>query len=178
MSQKQPKRDPNRYYYFDTPDGEDVMKKLWCVVRPTLPTATLIGIGDVLLYSYPKGYLNSALRFTAVAAPIVGIASTFVLVTNGMTSLRKKDDKLNWFVGGFVAGSCVGLVKRNRMWGFNTGMLFGILGVIRKECAQRGYEISPSNPPRSRRGGATSCLMDLSLTAERPRNWTNGAESS
>lgn len=36
------------YHYFDTPDGEDIADKLWCVLKPTIPAAAGIAIADVV----------------------------------------------------------------------------------------------------------------------------------
>lgn len=55
-----------------------------------------------MLISRPKGVLNTAVRFAFVSLPIVGVASAFVLTTNALGSLRKKDDHLNWLAGGKI----------------------------------------------------------------------------
>jgi len=162
-----------KYQYFDSPDGEDTFKKLWCVLKPTLPAAAFIGMCDVAVWSQPKGYLNTAVRYSAVVLPIIGIASTFVVATNGIASIRQKDDRINWFFGGFIAGSTFGILTRNKMFGFNMGILGGIAATIRKAADQQGWEIIPKDT-KLRIGGATVCLRDYSLTAEKPRNWTTG----
>lgn len=56
-----------------------------------------------MLISRPKGAFNTAVRFAFVTLPIVGVASAFVLATNALGSLRKKDDHLNWLAGGTTA---------------------------------------------------------------------------
>ncbi|XP_050296638.1 uncharacterized protein LOC126736363 [Anthonomus grandis grandis] len=168
--------DAKRYHYFDTPDGEDLPQKLWCVMRPTIMAASAIGMCDILLWSHPKGYTATALRFAAVSLPIVGIAGTFVLATNTIASIRKKDERKNWFLGGFIAGSCIGMLKRRAITGFNMGMAGGIIAFAIKETKRNGWEVMPSHT-KMRKGGAFTCLGDYSLTAERPKNWTT-CESS
>ncbi|KAL1501941.1 hypothetical protein ABEB36_007168 [Hypothenemus hampei] len=162
------------YKYLDTPDGYDVDKKLWSVLKPTIPLAGLAGLSDVLLVSHPKGVYNSAVRFAGVTLPIVGVASTFVLVTNGLASFREKDDHLNWFVGGFAAGSLIGAVTKNKFLGFNMGMAFGIFGLIRKEMAIHGWTITNPNYHIKQTNIGTNVLLDFSITDERPGNWTTG----
>ncbi|ENN79451.1 uncharacterized protein LOC109534839 [Dendroctonus ponderosae] len=169
----QPKAAAQTYSYFDTPDGEETGKKLLCVLRTAVPASISVALGNVMLYSHPKGIVNTGLKMASITLPMVGIASTFVLATNGLASIRKKDDHLNWFLGGFLAGSCTGLWRRNRMFGFNMGMLGGILAAVRKELLVQGWDIVPQDY-QFHPGGPTFCLMDYSLTKERPKNWTTG----
>lgn len=56
-----------------------------------------------------------------------------------------------WLVG-FVAGSCTGLWKRNGLFGFNMGMLGGILAWVRKEMLVQGWDIVPKDHQVIRRG--------------------------
>ncbi|XP_056637483.1 uncharacterized protein LOC130445692 [Diorhabda sublineata] len=162
------------YKYFDTPDGCDVFRKLWCVMKPATLTAFGIGTFDVLAWSHPKGYLPTFGRYIYVGTPILGASATFVLVTNGVTSLRKKDDRLNWFIGGFSAGAFVGAWKKNPMVGFNTGMVFGILAVCRKVLQENNWNvIPPDNIPIA---SQNVWNYDFSLTRDRPGNWTTGKE--
>ncbi|KAG5891675.1 hypothetical protein JTB14_020093 [Gonioctena quinquepunctata] len=159
------------YSYFDTPDGQDVVKKLLYVWKPTSLVAFAAGTFDVIAWTQPKGYLPTLGRFVYLGAPIFGTTTAFVLTTNIAASLRKKDDKWNWFLGGFAAGSVLGVWRRKTIVGFNMGMLFGILAVCRKIAAENGWEVTPPNKVPIASTGIWD--VDLSLTKDRPGNWTN-----
>ncbi|XP_030747154.1 uncharacterized protein LOC115875793 [Sitophilus oryzae] len=162
------------YEYFDTPDGQDTFKKLLAAYKPTTLVAGMLSTADVILVTHPKGVLPTLGRLAAVALPFYGITTTFVLATNTLTNLRQKDDKINWAVGGALAGSCFGIWFRNRMIGFNMALFCGILAVIRKECNQQGWIWFPEI--NNKRGMATKPLRNYSLFEERPKGWTTGAQ--
>lgn len=155
------------YNYFDTPDGQDIDKKLKCFLKPTLQWAVGIAISDVLLYSRPKGYLPIIGRIAYISSPIVAAGGTFVLATNTAAIIRKKDDKLNWFLGGFASGSIFGAWRRNGMLGFNLGIAFGVLAFLRKLAVENNYTIFPSFKVKFHEVH----VQDWSLTKDRPRNW-------
>ncbi|VEN52141.1 unnamed protein product [Callosobruchus maculatus] len=160
------------YRYFDTPDGQDTFKKLWAVMKPAIPTTFFIGTADVLLHSHPKGYMETLGRYGYIAFPIIGASTVFVCTTNIAASVRNKDDKINWFLGGFAAGAMMGVWRKRAMTGWNMGMLFGFLAVMRKHAQENGWNITPpDDTPIATRG---IWEVDWTLTAERPRNWTTG----
>lgn len=160
------------YEYFDTPDGHDVFKKLRCFMGPTTEWAVGLGIADVALNSHPKGYLATLTRMAYIGSPIIGAGATFVLATNALASIRKKDDKLNWFLGGFAAGTVFGAWKRNGFLGFNVGMAFGIIACLKKYTVEMNYTILPDMTKGIQHHNVY--IYDWSLTKERPGNWTTG----
>ncbi|CAH1958225.1 unnamed protein product [Acanthoscelides obtectus] len=103
-----------------------IAKNLMTELLPT-PTEEMwkkIGTADVLLYSHPKGYLETLGRYGYMSFPIIGATTAFVCTTNAAASIRGKDDLLNWFLGGFAAGAMMGVWRRRVMTGWNMGMLF------------------------------------------------------
>ncbi|XP_023019619.1 NADH dehydrogenase (ubiquinone) B14.7 subunit [Leptinotarsa decemlineata] len=172
MSEKNPEIRP--YKYFDTPDGHDVFKKYLCLLKPAGQVTAAAGIFDVVAWSHPKGYLPILGRFVYVGTPIIGATTAFVFTTNGLASLRNKDDKLNWFLGGFAAGALVGAWRGKTMFGFNLGMLFGLMAVVRKYSEDRGWQFSPPNGVPIMNQGIWQ--YDFSLFKERPRTWTTGKD--
>lgn len=161
------------YRYFDTPDGQDTFKKLLCVLKPTFVTAFGLSTCDVMLYSHPKGYSQTLSRYAYVGLPIIGISTAFVCTTNLAASLRKKDDKINWFIGGFAAGSIFGVWSKRTIVGFNMGMLLGIFAVIKKQAIENGWSLHPSNDEINvATGGVWPPIRDFTLTEHRPGNWT------
>lgn len=160
------------YKYFDTPDGYDVGKKLICLMKPIVTIALPIGLADVILVTRPKGYLAVLGRMAYVSSPIFGASLSFLVVTNGLASIRNKEDKLNWFLGGFSAGSIFGAFARNRMLGFNLGIAFGTIAFLRKYAAECDFVLFPDF--KFYHDGPIA--SDWTLTKYRPGNWTTGAK--
>ncbi|XP_060536643.1 uncharacterized protein LOC132708365 [Cylas formicarius] len=165
------------YRYFDTPDGEDVFKKLWIVLKPSAVLAVAASTTDVLLYSKPKGFINILFRFSSISFPILTVSTAFVLSTNLVASIRKTNDNTNWFLGGFTAGTTFGFLTRRPMIGFNMGLLLGVAALVKKNSQLSGYTLTPPSVKTSR-GSLWLLHHDLSLLAERPRNWTTGQEDA
>lgn len=158
------------YKYFDTPSGYDVDKKFMCLMKPTFVTAATLGFGDVFLFSKPKGYGSIITRVVYLSSPLFASSLSFLLVTNGLAGIRKKDDKLNWFLGGFSAGTIFGAFRGNGMLGFNLGMAFGAMAFIRKMAAENNFELIP--PYKLYHDGPIA--TDWTLTKHIPGNWTTG----
>ncbi|KAJ8925947.1 hypothetical protein NQ315_009800 [Exocentrus adspersus] len=152
------------YKYFDTPDGQDTFKKLWAALKPTAMIAFGVATTDVMLYSHPKGYLPTLARYATVGLPIMGVTTTFVCTTNMVTSLRKKDDLFNWFVGGFAAGSVFGFITKKPMVGFNMGMLLGVAAMIKKHGVDHGWVFHPSDVSVTMSSSLRPLIPDLTLT--------------
>ncbi|CAG9860020.1 unnamed protein product [Phyllotreta striolata] len=157
--------------YLNVPDGEQVAEKLWYVLKPAAGLAVFAGTFDVIAWSQPKTLLGALGRFAHFSFPILGVSSTFVLTSNAVGSLRKKDDIWNWVIAGFAAGSVMGIWRRRRMEGFNYGLLFALGGAIRKDTALKGmgYYL-PENHVQME--GLK--VHDFTLTKHIPGNWTSG----
>lgn len=164
------------YKYFDTPDGQDIFKKLWIVLKPASMVALAVSTLDVMLYSHPKGYLPTLGRFVYISTPILSMSTAFVATTNLSASIRGKDDKLNWVAGACAAGSVVGIWRKNTPVGFVACLAFSILAIVKKDVMQNGWELMPKDGPRSH-GGVRMVRHDWTLTKERPRNWITGKEN-
>ncbi|CAH0550646.1 unnamed protein product [Brassicogethes aeneus] len=164
------------FKFFDSPDGEDIFKKLSLALKPTILAAIGLSTADVLLYSHPKGYAKTLARYAFIGLPIIGITSTFVIVTNLAGSLRKQDGKINWFIGGAAAGSLFGVWSRRPMVGFNMAMFMGIMGSMRKSAQQHGWDVIPPSDTPIAAGTVWSVHQDWTLTAERPRGWTTSKQ--
>lgn len=167
-------QDLKPYDYLAKPDGEDALRKLWYVVKP----ATAIGLGlstvDVMCYSLPKGYLATLGRYAAVTFPVVAVSSTFVVITNMAGSIRKKDDSVNWFLGGLAAGCLLGAFSRNYLVGTVAGLAFGSLAAGRKVAYDNNFQLWPEKFVIAQGGVTAGTKYDYTVTKERPRNWTTG----
>lgn len=161
------------YKYFDTPDGEDLLQKLLVVLKPTALAALGFSTIDVMLYSHPKGYLQTIGRYAYISVPLISMASAFVVTTNMCANIRKKDDKINWVIGACAAGAIFGVWRRSPQMGFAACAAFSGVALIKKEAVQQGYVLFPE-PKNRLHGGAKAVRHDWTLTRERPRNWTTG----
>lgn len=161
------------YEYFDTPDGYDVDKKLICLLKPTTLVALTVGFGEVITFSKPKGYLQGIGRVAYISSPFFASSLSFLVVTNGLASLRKKDDKLNWFLGGFSVGPVWGAFTRNRAVGFNLGLFVGALCFLKKLAVEKGYVLYN---PNIKLYHSNIVASDYTLTKHIPGNWTTGKE--
>lgn len=168
-----PLRSPIKYY--EKPEGVDIFEKWWNVMKATSFVAASASAADLVLYSRPTKYLPALGRIAFISLPIMGIASTFVLVANGAASFRKKDDVFNWGLAGAAVGSLMGVWTRKRIVGLNCAVVFSLLAMIKKDCDIHGYDWFP--PPENVSfsfGNATSAHHDWTLTGEGKRGWVKG----
>ncbi|KAL4702802.1 hypothetical protein ACJJTC_010643 [Scirpophaga incertulas] len=103
-------KDRNYYSYYDTPDGQDVQKKIMVTTRYGLTTGFFLGTVDVLHYSRAVGFSNIIKRYMRHMVPLGMIGATFAAVANGVQHAREKDDMLNYFVGGMACGPLAGIL--------------------------------------------------------------------
>lgn len=136
------------YSYYDTPEGQDCFPKLWY----TSKYAALAGLGvstyDVLMYSRPQGYFQTVARFAHFTVPFVGMAAAFTATTCLANTMRHKDDKLNYFMGGCASGAVFGAWRGSGFAGFLACLAFGGAAVIKKISLEEGWSFVPENPPR------------------------------
>lgn len=161
------------YRYFDTPDGEDTIKKLWVASKLAGVTSLGIATGDVLLYSHPKGYLPILGRYAYVCLPIMGMTTAFVIIKNMATSVRGKDDKFNWVLGACTAGGILGAWQKSTRAGFTACMVFSAAAMVKKHALQNGWTLF-DHDLKQQQGGIRSVRHDFTLTKHRPGNWTTG----
>lgn len=102
---------PSRYYQH--PEGEDLVGKLAYTTRFTGTLGLAFGIIDARLYTQPKGYMGVLGRILYWTWPAVGMSAAFVSTTYIATNLRKKDDSINYALGGAMAGSIFGTWKKS-----------------------------------------------------------------
>lgn len=162
------------YNYYKAPDGEEVLEKLVYIMKP----ATVIGLGlaslDVGLYSHPKTYTQALGRFAYISAPVLGIAGTFVIASNLSGSIRKKDDNLNWIIGGLSSGGIFGAWRKSTAWGLLVGTAFAMAAFGLKWSAENNYVPFPTL--YTQYGGCHIMKQDFTLIQERPKNWTTGSD--
>uniref|UniRef100_A0A1B0AF86 NADH dehydrogenase [ubiquinone] 1 alpha subcomplex subunit 11 n=1 Tax=Glossina pallidipes TaxID=7398 RepID=A0A1B0AF86_GLOPL len=157
--------------YYDKPEGEDFFGKMLA----SNTYAAIFGLTwstyDVLMYSRTKGYLPTLGRFAYNTGPMIGMASAFTLTVYGLTNLREKDDRLNYFLGGMAAGAVYGAWRRNHVTGLTMGLFFGLAAMVKKLSKIEGWEFFPDVPYRQQMGAKDN---DYTLMKGPPKNWTTG----
>ncbi|XP_018327163.1 NADH dehydrogenase [ubiquinone] 1 alpha subcomplex subunit 11 [Agrilus planipennis] len=153
------------YKYFDTPVGEDTLKKLWCITKIAAPVALGVATVDVMLYSSPSGYLPTLGRYAYICGPILGMTTAFVLTKNYSASIRQKDDKINWFLGALPAGGILGAWSKSTTVGFGACAFLGLVAVLAKQAIDEDWVIYPKNVMRNK-GGLWANNVDWTLTKD------------
>ncbi|GJQ66644.1 hypothetical protein Trydic_g4613 [Trypoxylus dichotomus] len=162
------------YNYFDTPEGEDIFKKLWVVIKPTALTGIAISTVNVLCFPKKRTYLELLGRYAYFTLPLVGIVSAFIITTNLAVNYRHKDDKLNWTLGALAAGGIVGAWRRSVQAGSTACIAFTLAANVKKHCLQNNWTLIPLENKNAGMGALHGPRYDWTLTQERPRNWTRG----
>lgn len=163
-----------KFDYLASPDGEEVFQKFGAIAKPVSMTAFALSTIDVMLYSHPKGYLDTIGRYAHCSWPVFGAAAAFVIGSNIAGSIRHKDDKWNWFIGGAGAGGVVGLWRKNTITGGLLALTFGVLALYRKQTYLDGTHMFYPDTLEPKWGGLRTVRQDWTLTKHRPGNWTTG----
>ncbi|XP_073954137.1 NADH dehydrogenase (ubiquinone) B14.7 subunit [Choristoneura fumiferana] len=162
------------YKYYDTPEGQDIYKKVFV----TSKYATLAGLGlgtfDVLMFSHPKGLTGTVGRLAFYVGPTVGMAAAFTVTANVAQNMRGKNDKINYFLGGVVAGSVFGAWQRSITIGVPAAVLLGVAAVIKKTGIDEGWTFFPDS--RMANQSAISARNDFTMAKDvvELKTWTTG----
>lgn len=164
---------PNRYHYYDTPEGQDCDKKLWNVLENCALYGLMGSTVDVIMYSHPKGYLPTLGRYAYITLPFMGMGASFVITTCMATNLRKKDDVWNYFLGGATVGAIFGAWRKSIKFGGYGSLAFGALFAIRKYCLENGiYNFTePEYPKYTNDPRVWSLKRDYSIINDPGRTW-------
>ncbi|XP_023936572.1 NADH dehydrogenase [ubiquinone] 1 alpha subcomplex subunit 11 [Bicyclus anynana] len=162
------------YKYYDTPEGHDVFKK--SVVTGKYAALAGLGMGtwDVLMYSHPKGFFNVGYRYAYFIGPLVGMATAFTLSANYAANVRGKNDKINYFLGGAVAGGVFGAWQRSVTVGVPAAIVLGAVAITVKMSREDNWSLLPGFTPAA--NSIKSVHHDFSLVKdiEELKTWTKG----
>ncbi|XP_053614628.1 NADH dehydrogenase [ubiquinone] 1 alpha subcomplex subunit 11 [Plodia interpunctella] len=131
------------YKYYDSPEGQDIFKKTFVTSKYAAITGLTAASFDVLMYSHPKGFVNTIGRYAWFIGPMVGMAAAFTVTTNVAQNIRGKNDKINYFLGGVAAGSVFGAWQRNATVAVPLSVLLGVAAVIKKTGVDEGWTFFP-----------------------------------
>ncbi|XP_030037310.2 NADH dehydrogenase [ubiquinone] 1 alpha subcomplex subunit 11 [Manduca sexta] len=132
------------YKYYDTPEGHDIYKKTFVTSKYAFLTGLAAGSADVLMYSRPKGFVNTAGRMFYIIGPLVGMATAFTVTTNVAQNYRGKNDKLNYFMGGAAAGCVFSAWMKTGAVALPAALVLGTAAVVKKMAIDSGTEFFPT----------------------------------
>ncbi|CAG9565462.1 unnamed protein product [Danaus chrysippus] len=98
---------------------------------------------DVLMYSHATGLGNMLRRYAYHTVPLALTGATFAAVANGVQHLRKRDDPLNYFIGGVACGPILAYYFGSYYALFVGGLCLGIAGAIKKDAVDNEFDLLP-----------------------------------
>ncbi|XP_014365708.2 NADH dehydrogenase [ubiquinone] 1 alpha subcomplex subunit 11 [Papilio machaon] len=135
------------YKYYDTPEGEDIYKKVFVTGKYATLTGLAVASFDVLMFSHPKGILNTTGRYMFYLGPLVGMATAFTVTANVAQKIRGKNDGVNYFLGGAAAGSILSAWTRSLTIALPAACVLGAAALVKKAAVDGGWVLMPSIPP-------------------------------
>ncbi|PSN30416.1 hypothetical protein C0J52_25443 [Blattella germanica] len=163
------------YSYYDTPDGQDCIQKIWYTSKIAGVVGLAVSAIDVRLYSHTQGFIPTAGRFAHFTFPFIGMAAAFTAGTCIATNWRQKDDKLNYFLGGCAAGAIFGAWRKSGVAAFAAAASLGALAVVKKMSLEEGWEFFPE-PPLHTYGSIRNTHHDWTITTAPPKLWKTKEE--
>ncbi|XP_013162625.1 PREDICTED: NADH dehydrogenase [ubiquinone] 1 alpha subcomplex subunit 11 [Papilio xuthus] len=163
------------YKYYDTPEGQDIYKKAFVTTK----YATLAGFAaatfDVLMFSHPKGIVNTTGRYMFYVGPLVGMATAFTVTANVAQNMRGKNDGLNYFLGGAAAGSILSAWTRSLTIALPAVCVLGGAALVKKAAVDNGWVLVPKVPPSATKT-IKSVRHDWTMAKdiEELKTWTTG----
>ncbi|CAH2089132.1 unnamed protein product [Euphydryas editha] len=131
------------YKYYDTPEGQDIFKKVFVTSKYAAVAGLGVATYDILMYSHPKGIFNTAYRYAFFLGPMVGMATAFTVTANAAQNIRGKNDVWNYFLGGAMSGAIFGAWYKSVPVGIPMAIVLGAVGMIKKTAIDNGWTLVP-----------------------------------
>ncbi|XP_061720771.1 uncharacterized protein LOC133527670 [Cydia pomonella] len=162
------------YKYYDSPEGQDIFKKVFVTSKYATMSGLGLGVFDVLMFSHPKGLVGTVGRLAYYVGPAVGMAAAFTVTANVAQNFRGKNDKINYFLGGVMAGSVFGAWQRSITIGVPAAVVLGVAAVIKKTGVEEGWTFFPDN--RTAHQNAISAKNDFTMAKDvlEYKTWSTG----
>ncbi|XP_059046809.1 NADH dehydrogenase [ubiquinone] 1 alpha subcomplex subunit 11 [Achroia grisella] len=164
------------YKYYDTPEGSDIFKKTFVTSKYATLTGLAAASFDVLMFSHPKGVINTVGRYGFIIGPLVGMAAAFTVTANVAQNVRGKNDEINYFLGGAAAGSIFGAWQRSITLGVPAAILLGAAAVIKKTAVNEGWVFFPDVPHATKTIQSVRHDWSLVKDVEEYKNFTTGSK--
>ncbi|KAJ0174340.1 hypothetical protein K1T71_010486 [Dendrolimus kikuchii] len=162
------------YKYYDTPEGQDIFFKTFACSKYALLAGITAGAYDTLMFSHPKGFVNTAGRFMWHIGPLVGMAAGFAVATNASQNIRGKNDSINYFIGGAVAGSIFSAWQRSGLIALPAMLLLGFAGVLKKNSIDENWSFFPVAQQATKTIQSVRHDWTMVKDIEELKNWTTG----
>ncbi|XP_021195467.2 NADH dehydrogenase [ubiquinone] 1 alpha subcomplex subunit 11 [Helicoverpa armigera] len=165
-----------KYKYYDTPEGQDIFMKTFAASKYAALSGVTLGTLDILMYSHPKGFASTVGRMAWFVGPLVGMAAGFTVTTNAVQNIRGKNDKLNYFIGGAVAGSIFSAWQKAPILAVPAAVILGVAGIVKKTSVEEGWIFFPDiiQAPKSIISGKRDFTMVKDV--DELKNWTAGSK--
>ncbi|XP_064101315.1 uncharacterized protein LOC135211984 [Macrobrachium nipponense] len=150
--------------YSDAPDGEECFEKIWTVSKAGGFIGVMLSTYDVLMYTKPQGYVPTIATYLKSTVPMVAAGATFAAVTCAACNIRKKDDKINYLLGGASAGSIFGVATRSVKVGVPVAFFLSLAAAVYKDSLQNGWEPFPY---REHKRGFNHTYFDFTLGSQK-----------
>uniref|UniRef100_A0A2A4J7G8 NADH dehydrogenase [ubiquinone] 1 alpha subcomplex subunit 11 n=1 Tax=Heliothis virescens TaxID=7102 RepID=A0A2A4J7G8_HELVI len=164
-----------KYKYYDTPEGQDIFMKTFAASKYATLAGLAAGTLDVMMFSHPKGFASTVGRMAWFVGPLVGMAAGFTVTTNAVQNIRGKNDMVNYFMGGVVAGSILAAWQKAPIIAVPAAVIFGVAGIVKKTSVDEGWIFFPDiiQAPKSIISGKRDWTMVQDI--EELKNWTKGS---
>lgn len=161
-----------KYKYYDTPEGQDIFLKTVALGKYAALAGVAAASLDVLMFSHPKGFAATAGRFGWYIGPLFGMAAGYVVTHNAVQNIRGKNDKINYFLGGAVAGSILSAWAKAPAFAVPAMFILGVAGVVKKSAVDEKWVFFPDLPQATKT--ITSVRNDWTMVKdiEELKNWT------
>ena len=101
---------------------------------------------DVIFLSKPQGYLATAGRMLYFIGPCSAMAASFAATTAISCTLRGKDDRTNYVLGGISSAAILGAwTQSSRKFGQGV-FIFGLAGYMKKKSVEEGWTFFVNDP--------------------------------
>lgn len=102
------------YYWYDTPDGEDILKKTSFAMKIGYLFGMPIGLYDMAMVAQPKMSLH-LFRYTKIVLPFVGVGAMFTLTSQLLCKkFPELDPRISYAIGGASVGTVVQAAAKHK----------------------------------------------------------------
>lgn len=109
--------------------------------------------------------------------PMYAATTAFCIVTYVSTNVRGKDDRFNYAIGGFTAGTLTGILIKKGLIGVWLGIACAIIGAVKKDSKLDNYEFFPTKyAGKSLYGDFRTPYKNWTLYDQRPKGWIAAEE--
>lgn len=161
-----------KYKYYDTPEGQDIFMKTFAASKYAAMAGLAAATLDVLMYSHPQGFVNTAGRVAWFVGPMVGVAASFVVTTNALQNIRGKNDKINYFVGGAVAGSILAAWQKAPVAAVPAAVVLGLAAIVKKTSVEEGWSFFPEMKSATQSIRSVKYDWTMVKDIDELKNWT------